>query len=563
MKLTFDRVEYKNFLSTGNEPVEIVLSEHGKTLITGENGAGKSVLLDAVYFAMFGKPFRKLKSKNQLVNGTNKKKLEVELELSKGNTKYKIIRGMKPNKLEFYKDGEKVDEAASVKDFQASIEDTIGLNETTFKQVIVVGTAGYTPFMELTTPQKRAFIEELLDVSVYGQMNDLNKQVIKDIKNQMTTVESEIESLKREALAHKEHIESYQKLNDENQRKLQAMYDEQVKLAKEVKSKLLKRKEEYESLQEQYDSTFSEKLTKITSRIRSINQSLGSIKKNLEFFTDIGECPTCTQTISPDLIEKVSDESKGDIDKYESELKELKESETDLQETVDEQNKISEQIKDVRREMASLKSEVEQAVTRAKKIKSNMEVEDKTDEYRSKLNDVKEKLIEVKDRKTELFEEQYARSLVADLLKDGGIKADVLNEYMPLINKKLNQYIKRTGWDCLITLDNQFNETVQTMGKQDFGYGSFSQGEKARIDVSLLFTWRDIAQAVSGVEINLLVLDEVFDSAADSKGIEAIQGILNEINGNIFVISHRESHDTEMFDNHIHMVKQGRFSHKR
>ncbi|MBF84456.1 MAG: endonuclease [Acidobacteria bacterium] len=562
MKLTFKNIEFKNFLSTGNDSININLCEHDKTLITGSNGAGKSQLLDAIYFALFGKPFRKLKSKNQLINGTNKKKLEVELELSKGNIDYKIIRGMKPNKLEFYKDGEKVDEAASVKDFQSIIEDTIGLNETTFKQVIVVGTAGYTPFMELTTPQKRAFIEELLDVSVYGQMNDINKQAVKDIKNRMTSIESEIESLKREALAHKDHIDSYKKLNDENQRKLKAMYDEYVKTAKESKVKLSKLKEQYESLQEQYDSSFSQQLSKVNNDIRSIRQKMNSIKSDLEFFTDSGECPTCTQTIAPELIESVKNDSEKEISEYNNELKKLDSSQSELEEIVDKQNKLSEQIKDIRRDMASLKNEIEQSVSKAKKVKSNMEVEDKTDDYRDKLNAVKEKIIEAKESKGELFEEQYARSLVAELLKDSGIKADVLNEYMPLINKKLNQYIKRTGWNCLITLDSQFNETVQTVGKQNFAYGSFSQGEKARIDVSLLFTWRDIAQTVSGVEINLLVLDEVFDSAADSQGIEAIQGILNDINGNIFVISHRESHDTEMFDNHIHMVKQGRFSHR-
>lgn len=551
-----NRVKYKNIMSVGQAAIDIQLDKCQKTLITGKNGGGKSTMLEAITFALFGKPFRDIK-KGQLINSFNKKDSVVELWMEYDGHSFYIKRGQKPNVFEILRDGNKLDEAASSKDFQSYFESLIGMSYTSFKQIVVLGTAGYTPFMGLSTANRRKLVEDLLEVSLLADMDKLNKTQIREINQQIQVNDVQREALTNEIKTHHEYAEKQKKLSGDNVARLQAMYDEQVNEARGYKAELETLQRELlelvigddpaESIQEVQGKTF-----KIRSKIESYSKVLGLYDKG-------GHCPTCLQDLHSNdtLITKINHH----VEECNTILGELKTRQSELDELAREYNTVRSRARDIKTQMSSLKQMTLTAVDKARRIKAaidkaSQEFIDNSD----KIELLQEELDKIILVKTNLVMEKYRRGILTEMLKDSGIKGAIIKKYIPMFNKQINSYLKIMEADYSFTLNEEFSETIKSRGREEFSYASFSQGEKARIDIALLFTWRDIAEKVSGVKINCLFLDEVYDSATDAEGVKAITAILNKmVDANVFIISHRD-HDPQAYGQHLQMKKVGRFT---
>ncbi|UNA02422.1 recombinational endonuclease subunit [Serratia phage SP1] len=554
--LKFNKVKYKNIMSVGQEPIEVRLDACHKTLITGTNGTGKSTMLEALCFGLFGKPFRDLK-KPQLINSTNKKGLLVEVEMEYDKKHFKVIRGLKPNIFEVYRDGQRIDEDASIRDFQETFEQMIGMNLNSFKQVVVLGTAGYTPFMALSKGDRRRLVEDLLNVSILADMDRLNKFQSRELTQQISVTDLKLEHLKTQ-------IETQEQFKNKQQQKAgtdidryQKMYDDFVAEAREHKASL---EELVQSLTEvTLGEDPSEELQKLVSASEKINNRVQDYQAVIHRHEKGGTCPTCFQQIGAD------EQIKGRI---ETAIHDYGIKSSDLNKKISSLNEIMTSFKKQRQEQVRITSEItakkqiiQDTVMKARRIKLAIEElsKDIIDNSSEILSLTKEYNNEV-ENKSALVIEKYQRGIITDLLKDSGIKGSIIKKYIPYFNKRIAHYLKIMDADYSFTLDEEFNETIKSRGREDFTYNSFSQGEKARIDISLLFTWRDVASQVSGVEISALFLDEVFDSATDAEGVKGISIVLNNMkDSNIFIISHRD-HNPQDYGQHLHLKKRGRFT---
>lgn len=549
------RVKYKNILSVGNAPIDVDLSTHHKTLITGKNGAGKSTMLEAICFALFGKPFRDI-TKGLLVNMVTKKELVVELWFSYGKDEYFIKRGQKPNIFEITKNGAELAEDASVKDFQEKFEEMIGMNMASFKSTVVLGTAGYTPFMQLKTPERRKLVEDLLQTSQLGAMDKLNKVRIREINQAISVIDMQIESVQAQIDAQVKFAEQQQKASEDNLGRYQELYDQQVNEAKTAKSNITKLKDLLAETVLGDDP--SSEYSRLNSELSVLQRDKATYSKVLSLYDKGGMCPTCMQDLSDtsktEQIKESIHECETKVQAASSVLQEVKEQ---LSAYSTQKDKIS----NIKNKINQLTETLKKSVENAKKIsvlmeKASGEKVDNSDIIRS-LNEEKDKHIE---SKSELNLEKYHRGILTEMLKDSGIKGAIISKYVPLFNKQINLYLKKLGADYVFTLDEEFKETIKSRGREQFSYYSFSQGEKARIDISLLFTWRDIASMVSGVNIKSLFMDEIMDGPSDD---EAIKGIMTIINGmkdtNTFIISHGD-HNPQDYGQHLQMKKVGRFT---
>lgn len=559
MKLTFEKLSYKNIMSVGAKPIEIDFTSHKKILVTGKNGGGKSTMLEALCFALFGKPFRDIK-KSQLVNCINKKNLLVELVFNDGKNQFKITRGIKPNKFEILKNGVEIEESASVKEFQSYFEtDILKMNMQSFKQTIILGTAGYVPFMSLTAANRRSLIEDLINLTVYSDMDGINKSVIKEITQQMTGLEIKLTGMRNEYDAHMQHINKQKQMSDEFIQQLRNSYQTHVDGAKLIKTTIMDLSQKVADMVIGED--YSETINRCIKASSAVSSQMSMITSNLEFFMNNDSCPTCKQHISDAHKNPIINELSNNRDEMQLKLDKVKQ-------THDNHLELQKKFIEVNNELRKLKMEIEQnkqmltrEVNSAKIVESNIEQAlQKVDIDTSRVDVLTSEMAELRKQKTEFFEELYARKIVMSMLKDSGIKSVIMKRYIPIINKKINGYLKTLGADYTFTLDQEFNESIKSRGREDFSYTSFSQGEKARIDLSLLFTWRDVASIVSGTEINLLILDEVSDSATDAEGVAAIHKIIDNMTATVMIISHREEHDANLFNKRIRMVKRGRFT---
>lgn len=559
MIITFNKISYKNILSVGNQPITIDLKTNKKTLITGKNGGGKSTLLEALCFVLFGKPFRSIK-KNQLVNSINKKSLLVELDFSDGKHNYTVKRGIKPNVFEIKRNGEEIAESASVKDFQLFFEtDIIKMNIQSFKQTIILGTAGYTPFMELSAGNRRALIEDLINLAVFSKMDQLNKSVVKETKAQMDALELTLTGLRNEYDAHMHHIEKQRQMSDAFIAELQNTYATQVDIAVSTNNDILALNTELTGCTACDD--VSDKLKRCNSALAVLDSKVKSLDDHESFFEHNDSCPTCKQQITESHKQSIINSNSALRAEYSEKRASVIEILNECKGALDLFNESQKTIARIRAEIKAKTEIVTNAAKLAKAIKAKIDAaKAETSVDMNRIDELNEKIKESRILKTELFEEMYARKIVLNMLKDSGIKSIAMKKYIPVINKKINQYLKMLGADYTFTLDEEFNETIKSRGREDFSYTSFSQGEKARIDLSLLFTWRDVASVVSGTQISLLILDEVFDSATDGEGVKAIHTILESIDSNVVVISHREEHDKTNFNQHLRMVKKGRYT---
>ncbi len=550
------KVTYKNIMSVGQQPITIQLDKVQKTLVTGKNGAGKSTFLEAVTFALFGKPFRDVK-KGQLINSSNKKDLLVELWMEYDGKEYYIKRGQKPNVFEISCDGERLDESASSKDFQAEFEQLIGMSYASFKQIVVLGTAGYTPFMGLSTPARRKLVEDLLEVSVLADMDKLNKSLIRETNSQIQVIDVKQDSITQQIKIYNDNEERQRKLSGENAARLQLMYDELVKEARTAKASI-------ESLTDELlnvivDDDPSDSMSDLSNKGFAIKNDMATFTKVVKLYETGGHCPTCMQGLEEhgNILTKIKDknfELQKSLDKINEQYQELK--------------LIKDQVTEQRNKALAIKSQIathkQQAITaveKAKKVK--VLIDQAAAEFVSNAEEIatlQAELDKIVSTKSSLVMEKYHRGILTEMLKDTGIKGSIIKKYIPIFNKQINSYLKIMEADYVFTLDEEFNETIKSRGREDFSYASFSQGEKARIDIALLFTWRDIASKVSGVNISTLILDEVFDSATDAEGVKSIATILNSLEDtNVFIISHRD-HDPQAYGQHLQMKKVGRFT---
>ena len=553
-----NRVKYQNIMSVGGQPIDIQLDKVHKTLITGKNGAGKSTMLEAITFALFGKPFRDFK-KGQLINSTNKKGLLCELWMEYDGHSYYIKRGQKPNVFEIERDGAKLDEAASVKDFQSYFEELIGMSYTSFKQVVVLGTAGYTPFMGLSTPARRKLVEDLLEVSIIAEMDKLNKSLVRELNSQVQVLDAKKDGIQQQIKIYEENIEKQKKLSGENVARWQSMYEESMADARNIRSAIDELNKNLANIVIGEEDDVSEGIQKTQMAGITILNRIESYTKVLSLYDKGGHCPTCLQDLhsSDTLIGQINSK----VDECNIKHAELKTHLENLQASQMEYEAVKRRARDIRGQVTAKTEELKAAVERIRKIKAAIDkAAEEFIDYSDEIKTLNEELNKIVDTKSNSVMEKYLRDILTEMFKDSGIKGLIIKKYIPLFNKQINSYLKVMDADYVFTLNEEFNETIKSRGREEFSYNSFSQGEKARIDIALLFTWRDIAELVSGVKINCLFLDEVFDSATDVDGVKSITQILNKMqDSNIFIISHRD-HDPQAYGQHLQMKKIGRFT---
>ena len=564
--ITFKKIRWKNFLSTGNQWTEVLLDEHRNTMIIGTNGAGKSTILDALTFSLFNKPFRKI-NKPQLVNSVNEKDCQVEVEFDIKNKEYKIVRGLKPAKFEIWIDGELQDQDASAVDQQKKLEQNIlKLNFKSFTQIVILGSSTFVPFMQLPTAHRREVIEDLLDIKIFSSMNVLIKDKIRSLREETRTLELKRDSLKDKLKMQKEFIEQIEQSskNDIKEKK------EQIKNIAEEANKYIitntRLVEEIDDL-ERVNVWTPDTLKKLTSLRTKIQTKRETVNEETVFFNEHSVCPTCTQSIEEEF-------RLNRIGTLNASIEKLNEGLTDLDSKIEEEEKRESQYNELSKEVTSLNNEVSQNTVRVSGLQRQCrnlesEIQRNTDQLANrnseheKLNDFNETLQGVYEDLATKTESVQNHDFAYSLLKDGGVKTKIIKQYLPLINKQVNRYLQLMDFFINFQLDEEFNESVQSPIHDNFSYASFSEGEKMRIDLALLFTWREVAAFKNSVSTNLLIMDEVFDSSLDGLGTEEFLKIIRYVisNANVFIISHKESL-FDKFENVLRFEKVKGFSRK-
>ena len=567
--IVFEKIRWKNFLSTGNKFTEIDLKKDQTTLIIGNNGAGKSTILDALTFVLFGKAFRKI-NKPQLINSTNEKDCSVEIEFSIGSISWKIIRGMKPNIFEIYRNGSPLDQSSSAVDQQKFLEQSVlKMNYKSFTQIVILGSSNFVPFMQLPAASRREVIEDLLDIKIFSSMNSIIKDKIRFLREDIHTLKLKKESLTDKVNMQKEFIDQLENSGNENidlkQIQIFSLIEDQGLLMNDNQQLQFK----IEELQCKTDdlSNIGDKLVKLNNLKGKISQKVSAITKEHKFFSENMVCPTCTQTIEEEFrLNRIKDaQTKED---------ELKSGFLELEETIKNEQKRERQFNTLLKEITNLTHEISQNNTKISEYQKQVrnledEIQKITDQLQNrnseheKLESFIKNLEETQNNLIEQKELINYYDFSYSLLKDGGVKTKIIKKYLPLINQQVNRYLQMLDFYINFTLDVEFNETVQSPIHEDFSYSSFSEGEKQRIDLALLFTWREIAKFKNSTSTNLLIMDEIFDSSLDGFGTEEFLKIIRYVirDSNIFIISHKESlHDK--FEATIRFEKVKNFSHK-
>ena len=550
--ILFEKIRWKNFLSTGNQYTEISFTEHPTNLIIGTNGAGKSTLLDALTFSLFGKPFRKI-NKPQLVNTVNEKDCNVEVEFSIGNTKWKVVRGIKPNVFEIFRDGNALNQSAAALDQQKWFEqNVIKMNYKSFTQIVILGSSTFVPFMQLTATNRRDVIEDLLDIRIFSSMNNLMKDKIREVKDQIKVLDLKKESLIDKVKMQENFIEEIESRGKENIKskevRISELLIEENNLMNDnayIEEDVFKLTKEIEGL----DSA-KEKLRTLGNLKGKISNKVSTITKEHKFFTQNTVCPTCNQDIEETFrINRIKD--------AQDKAKELQSGYKELEQAINKEEERERQFTTLSKEITTLTHGISQnniKIAGCQRQVRDLESEiQKVTDNLANRNTEHEKLTTFKDNLKTTYDELVQRKDTINyydfsysLLKDGGVKTKIIKKYLPLINQQVNRYLQLMDFYINFSLDEEFNETVQSPIHEDFSYSSFSEGEKMRIDLALLFTWREVARMKNSVNTNLLIMDEVFDSSLDGFGTEEFLKIIRFVikDANIFVISHKESlHD--------------------
>jgi len=565
--ILFEKIRWKNFLSTGNQYSEVNFQKSSTTLIVGTNGAGKSTVLDALTFALFGKPFRKI-NKPQLPNSTNEKDCRVEVEFSIGSTEWKVCRGIKPNIFEIFRNGTALDQSAAALDQQKWLEQNVlKMNYKSFTQIVILGSSTFVPFMQLSAANRREVIEDLLDIKIFSSMNTIVKEKIRQSKEDIKVLDLKKETLKDKVDMQKNFIEQLESSGNAN---INANKEKIANLDKEIgdymeKNSLLEEDVFKYTKDQEYVTGATEKLRKLGNLKGKISQKVSTITKEHKFFTENTVCPTCTQSIEETFrINRITD--------AQNKAKELQSGYKELEEAIKEEEERERQFIALSKEITKLTNGISQNNTRisgfnrqirdleseiqtlTKQLENRNTEHDKLETFKESLQKTYDELVEQKD-KIKYYDFTYG------LLKDGGVKTKIIKKYLPLINQQVNRYLQMMDFYINFTLDEEFNETVQSPIHEDFSYSSFSEGEKQRIDLALLFTWREVAKFKNSVSTNLMILDEVFDSSLDSQGTDEFLKIIRYVvkDANIFVISHKTGME-DKFENVIKFEKVKGFS---
>lgn len=566
--IVFKSIEWANFLSTGNSANKVLLDKSPTTLIIGKNGEGKSTILDALCFSLFGKPFRNI-NKNQLINSINGKKCLVTIEFDIGRKSYKIIRGIKPNIFEIWCDGELMNQDAASRDYQKVLEQQIlRLNYKTFTQVVILGSASFVPFMQLPPGQRREVIEDILDIKIFSTMNQILKEKAQETKDAIIRTENEIKSAK-------DKVESQQAIiKTITEAKATAIESIQAKIAAN-NAEILQTESEIEQIVSEINAlktsikdkeTVTGDIEKAKSLKSKLLQKVETCEHHTEFFSEHDVCPSCNQDIAEQYKENIIKDLNEKMLDNNTKIGELESILTSLNEKLTRINEVVDQITDKNIELSTRNSTITLLNKQTKGLEAETQrVESDTtniDEEKTKLKELAQEAMENIKIKNSLLNQRQLEEVASLLLKDTGIKTAIIREYLPVMNKLINKYLQAMDAYIHFELDESFNEIVKSRHRDDFTYASFSEGEKMRIDLSILFTWRQIAKMKNSVNTNLLLLDEIFDSSLDAAGTDYFLNLMNQFGdkSNIFVISHKGDQLFDKFRSVIKFEKRNDFS---
>lgn len=564
--ITFERIRYKNILSTGNAWTEILLNKSKSTLIVGDNGAGKSTMLDALTFALYGKPFRKI-NKNQLLNSINSKGLEVEAHFSISGAKYVIKRGIKPNIFEIWKNGNLLNQDAAARDYQAYLEESIlKLNYKSFGQVVVLGSSTFVPFMQLKAAERREVIEDLLDIQIFTVMNTLLKDKITNNKTEITDIKYQIDLLKNKIDSAKKHNESIRKMKEVEVDRLREKLREQIRFIESEQAAIEKLMEEISELANSI--TDKPEVQKSLQELQEIDRDLSnkyrSLIKEVSFYEQHDNCPTCKQGIEHDFKEAT-------VSSHSSKSREIEDARTKLghrclklETRLAEIDSVQTVINGKHLETSEHRANHKMSMSACKGIKEELvgAEKDVVAIDNNDIDELEEELTTYHTKQGQLFDGKETLSIVASMLKDGGIKTRIIKQYVPVMNKLIGKYLSAMDFFVQFELDENFNETIKSRFRDEFSYASFSEGEKLRIDLALLFTWRAVSKLRNSVSTNLLIMDEIMDSSLDVAGTEEFLKIIEELtsDSNIFIISHKGDQLFDKFHSVIRFEKVKNFS---
>jgi DNA repair exonuclease SbcCD ATPase subunit len=564
--ILFKHIRYKNFLSSGNIFTEINLHENPTTLIVGENGAGKSTFLDAITFSLFGKPFRNI-NKPQLVNSINEKDCVVEIEFAIGKKNYKVIRGIKPNLFEIWCDNELLNQDAKSKDYQEQLEKNIlKMNYKSFTQIVILGSTNFTPFMQLSASDRRAVIEDLLDIQIFSAMNVVVKSKLHTLKDEAAQLKIQIDNTKDKIILHKKHLEELKKNTKEivdakknevveNTTTLENLATESTEKETQIENLLLQISDE---------ETNTKKFNKLNQLEAKIEGNIQKLEKDIEFYSENSNCPTCDQAIN-NKEEKVHT-CNTKITELNGGLKKLKEESDAVLQRINTIKATQKELKTLEQDLVRITTSSKQVRNYIKKLNTEIEeIENKpamSDEFKAQSKTLLNDLQAFNDKRKTVSEQTQHYDIVAQLLKDGGIKSKIIKQYVPVINKLVNKYLAAMDFFVNFNIDEEFKETIKSRHRDDFSYENFSEGEKKRIDLALLFTWRSVAKLKNSVNTNLLIFDEVFDGSLDINGTEEFMKLINMMNEgtNIFVITHKTDQMVDKFKHTIRFAKVKNFS---
>ena len=565
--ITFNTIGWKNFLSTGNQFTEIELDKNPSTLIQGTNGAGKSTILDALCFVLFNKPFRKI-NKPQLVNSINEKDCVVKVEFTIGNIVWNVVRGIKPNKFEIYRNDVLVDQAASSTDQQKWLEQTVlKMNYKSFTQVVILGSSTFVPFMQLTPAYRREVIEDILDIQIFSTMNVLLKDRIRDVQEKVKELQYDLKSADEKVKMQEEHIRNSQMSNDgeiELKHKEIASLEEEIFEIKRYITIL-----ETENLDIHTEITdlddVNRQINKINDLKFKISHNNSAACKDLDFFQRNDTCPTCTQLIEKTFKDRKISDLTSKTEEYEQALLKLESQHLTLDKKYTAMQNKQDKLKRNHAEIIHQNGLIARNEKSMSKIYSEIQrLSESPDiaKMQGRLEAYQEELDGIQITYKEFLKQKDDFDVVSNLLKDSGIKSRVIKKYIPVINKLINKYLSTMDFYVNFTLDEEFNEIIKSRYRDDFSYASFSEGEKQKIDLSLLFCWREIARMKNSVSTNLLILDEVFDSSLDSNATDELMKILKNLDNktNVFVISHKGEILIDRFEHNIKFEKISDFS---
>jgi len=566
--IIFEKVRWKNLLSTGNSFTEINLTKSPNTLIIGHNGAGKSTILDALCFGLFGKPFRDINKPN-LLNSINQQQGVVEIEFTIGQKKYKVIRGIKPNVFEIYQDSTLLNQDAASRDYQEVLEKNIlKLNYKSFTQVVILGSASFVPFMQLKASDRRLIIEDLLDIQIFSSMNSVLKDKVSELKTNSEKVRFDLNLTAEKIKVQKEAIEEHKKHNDAEIIKKQSEIDTSISQVEKLNKDIKLIQKHIDVLQSKIADKpsmegKSKKLLQLESKIEN---NIKKVEKEIKFYEENTACPTCHQDIIPEFRTEQISERKSKESVQREGLKEINTQIDKVNQRLVEISDIIKHINGHNNEIVKHNSTISAVNTYISKIQKEItELSNKKDNMEDgneKLKELKSELRELMSKQEELSVEKHYYDYASTLLKDTGIKTKIIKQYLPIMNKLINKYLSAMDFFVNFNIDENFNETIKSRHRDEFSYANFSEGEKMRIDLALLFTWRQIAKLKNSTNTNLLILDEVFDSSLDTVGTEEFLKLIHEMgtDTNVFVISHKGDQLFDKFRSVIKFQKVNNFS---